>query len=121
LPAWIDDELWNDQDTKTLRMFFDILPSEGSSTTVLNATLKLHIKERTGKYIHVSKLYKSCHVMFNCLIRLSLLTSSVLFTRYAICFLGVYGSLNIFYLCKQTKWIRHKLHKLMKSSPIYNF
>ena len=37
---------------------------------------------------------------------------------------GVIGSgfsLSIFYLCKQTKWIRHKLHKLMKSSPIYNF
>jgi len=28
-------------------------------------------------------------------------------------------SLNIFYLpIKQTKWIRHKLNKLMKSSPI---
>ena len=30
-------------------------------------------------------------------------------------------SLNIFYLpIKQTKWIRHKLNKLMKSSPNYN-
>ena len=30
-------------------------------------------------------------------------------------------SLNIFYLpIKQTKWIRHKLSKLMKSSPNYN-
>ena len=67
MPAWIDDELWNDQDTKTLRMFFDILPSEGGSSTVLNATLKLHIKERTGKYIHVSTLYKSCHVISNLL------------------------------------------------------
>ena len=77
MPAWIDDELWNDQDTKTLRMFFDILPSEGGSTTVLNATLKLHIKERTGKYIHVSTLYKSCHVMYNYMIRLKLLTYSL--------------------------------------------
>ena len=30
-------------------------------------------------------------------------------------------SLNIFYLpIKQTKWIRHKLNKRMKSSPNYN-
>jgi hypothetical protein len=30
-------------------------------------------------------------------------------------------SLNIFYLpIKQTKWIKHKLNKLMKSSPNYN-
>lgn len=31
-----------------------------------------------------------------------------------------YFSLNIFYLCKKTKWIRHKLHILMTYSPIYN-
>jgi hypothetical protein len=29
-------------------------------------------------------------------------------------------SLNIFYLLKYAKRIRHKLNKLMKSSPIYN-
>ena len=29
-------------------------------------------------------------------------------------------SLNIFYLLKSAKRIRHKLNKLMKSSPIYN-
>jgi hypothetical protein len=29
-------------------------------------------------------------------------------------------SLNIFYLLKCAKKIRHKLNKLMKSSPIYN-
>ena len=29
-------------------------------------------------------------------------------------------SLNIFYLLKCAKRIRHKLNKLMKSSPIYN-
>ena len=30
-------------------------------------------------------------------------------------------SLNIIYLpIKQTKWIRHKVNKLMKSSPNYN-
>ena len=30
----------------------------------------------------------------------------------------MFSSLNIFYLpIKQTKWIRHKLNKLMKSSP----
>jgi len=29
-------------------------------------------------------------------------------------------SLNIFYLLKYAKRIKHKLNKLMKSSPIYN-
>ncbi|XP_076094880.1 uncharacterized protein LOC143065284 isoform X1 [Mytilus galloprovincialis] len=48
LPSWIDEDLWNDPDTKTLRLFFDILPVEDSGTSILNATLKLHIKERTA-------------------------------------------------------------------------
>ncbi|XP_052095686.1 uncharacterized protein LOC127731011 [Mytilus californianus] len=48
LPSWIDEELWNDPDTKTLRLFFDILPLEDSGTSILNATLRLHIKERTA-------------------------------------------------------------------------
>lgn len=56
LPSWIDEDLWNDPDTKTLRLFFDILPLEDSGTSILNATLKLHIKERTGKpYVFVVK------------------------------------------------------------------
>lgn len=56
LPSWIDEDLWNDPDTKTLRLFFDILPVEDSGTSILNATLKLHIKERTGKpYVFVVK------------------------------------------------------------------
>jgi hypothetical protein len=33
---------------------------------------------------------------------------------------GSFISLNIFYLLKCAKRIRHKLNKLMKSSPIYN-
>ena len=36
------------------------------------------------------------------------------------CLLRAYFSLNIFYLLKCAKRIRHKLNKLMKSSPIYN-
>ena len=46
-----------------------------------------------------------------------LTTQTVQFKIYKVlCF-----SLNIFYLpIKQTKWIRHKLNKLMKSSPNYN-
>ena len=35
-------------------------------------------------------------------------------------FLQMLFSLNIFYLLKCAKRIRHKLNKLMKSSPIYN-
>ncbi|XP_048755883.1 uncharacterized protein LOC125666703 isoform X2 [Ostrea edulis] len=47
LPNRIDENMWNDSTSGSLRLRFDVLPSESSaSPEIVNATLMLHLKER---------------------------------------------------------------------------
>nr|XP_022303314.1 uncharacterized protein LOC111110942 isoform X2 [Crassostrea virginica] len=47
LPNRIDENMWNDSASGSLRVLFDVLPSEASANPqIVNATLKLHLKAR---------------------------------------------------------------------------
>ena len=66
----------------------------------------------------------SFHVCTQCPLRHTNVIKQIVFQHLSNFFFRLmlkFFSLNIFYLpIKQTKWIRHKLNKLMKSSPNYN-
>lgn len=47
LPNRIDENMWNDSTSGSLRVIFDVLPSDQSTNPeIVNATLMLHLKER---------------------------------------------------------------------------
>ncbi|XP_061185580.1 uncharacterized protein LOC133193640 isoform X2 [Saccostrea echinata] len=47
LPNRIDETLWNDSTSGSLRLMFDVLPSDSwTNAEIVNATLMLHLKER---------------------------------------------------------------------------
>lgn len=50
LPNRIDENMWNDSTSGSLRVIFDVLPSDQSTNPeIVNATLMLHLKERVCK------------------------------------------------------------------------
>lgn len=50
LPNRIDENMWNDSTSGSLRVIFDVLPSDQSTNPeIVNATLMLHFKERVCK------------------------------------------------------------------------
>ncbi|XP_062603278.1 uncharacterized protein LOC134265049, partial [Saccostrea cucullata] len=47
LPNRIDEDLWTDSSTGSLRLMFDVIPSESwTNAEIVNASLMLHLKER---------------------------------------------------------------------------
>lgn len=50
LPNRIDENMWNDSTSGSLRVIFDVLPSDQSTNPeIVNSTLMLHLKERVCK------------------------------------------------------------------------
>lgn len=50
LPNRIDENMWNDSTSGSLRVIFDVLPSDQSTNPeIVNATLMLHLNERVCK------------------------------------------------------------------------